>query len=245
VAALAALALLVAWEFILAVNIRLSPGVPWYPLPSGLALIILWSSLRPRWIPRPFVPAYTPRPRLICAAIAGTLACLLLQLLLARLGRLNLTAAGRPEFEGTSIGPSFVLVAPVFSACAEELIFRGIVQPSLARALRPVLAIIVTSLLFTIAHFDNSGFRILWPFYFVTSGFLGYLLLRSDGVLLPLTAHAGLNLVGNIPFLYYGSIDTAAWSPRSLGVIALAFAATAGVTGRLFYLDRRGTETRN
>lgn len=77
----------------------------------------------------------------------------------------------------------FLAVVP---AVCEEFLFRGALQPFLHNWIkRPHLAILITSFVFSFIHFEFFGFI---P-RFLLSLFLGYLLLWSKSLWLPIIAH--------------------------------------------------------
>lgn len=79
-----------------------------------------------------------------------------------------------------------VVIAPFL----EELMFRGILLPWLRRLLGPWPAIVLSSFLFAIAHFDA------WPApiaLFVLAIFLGYLAHRTTSLIGPVVLHATFN----------------------------------------------------
>lgn len=89
-----------------------------------------------------------------------------------------------PNLVAGSIGA--VIIAPFL----EELSFRGILLPWLRRVLGPWPAILISSFLFAIAHFDA------WPApiaLFVLAGFLGYLAYRTTSLVAPIVLHATFN----------------------------------------------------
>lgn len=80
---------------------------------------------------------------------------------------------------------AFVIIA-IIPAVGEELLFRGLIQTNLARALRnPHLAIWLTAFIFGAIHFQFYG---LVPRLFLGAIF-GYLYYWSGSLLLPMIAH--------------------------------------------------------
>ncbi len=90
---------------------------------------------------------------------------------------------------------SFLVVA-VLPAVGEELLFRGVIQTEMVRALKnPHIAIWITSILFSALHFQFLGFV---PRMFI-GAFLGYLYYWSGNLWVPVLAHFfnnGIQLVG-------------------------------------------------
>ncbi len=80
----------------------------------------------------------------------------------------------------------FVLfVVAIVPAFAEEFLFRGLVQRSLERGLTPIKGIILTGIIFGAFHLN--------PFTFVPLAiigiYLGFLVLKSGSLLVPIVAH--------------------------------------------------------
>ncbi len=94
---------------------------------------------------------------------------------------------------GSLLGKALVLLAAViFAPLAEEVIFRGLVLPGLARHMAPYTALWLTAILFAIFHIPSHGGGALIP------GFLGVIFgwarLRSGGLRAPIALHAANNL---------------------------------------------------
>jgi len=92
---------------------------------------------------------------------------------------------------------SMAAIALVPAVC-EELLFRGIVLPSLLRPLGVVAAVLVSSLVFGAIHLDKTGSE--WSFYrvpfaFVVGAGLGTLRVRTGSLVSPMLAHALLNAI--------------------------------------------------
>jgi membrane protease YdiL (CAAX protease family) len=79
-----------------------------------------------------------------------------------------------------------LLIVALVPALGEELLFRGVMQPLLSRITRNIhWGVIITSLLFSAMHMQFYGFL---P-RFVLGLLLGYLLVFSKNLWLPVTAH--------------------------------------------------------
>ena len=91
------------------------------------------------------------------------------------------------------LGISAVIVAPV----AEEIFFRGFLVGALSRVWLAPLALLGSSAVFAVLHFDIGS---MIPFALVGLVF-GALYLRTKSVAAPVLAHLGFNLVG-----YFGSL---------------------------------------
>jgi membrane protease YdiL (CAAX protease family) len=86
------------------------------------------------------------------------------------------------------LGASVVLLAPV----AEELAFRGLLQPALGRGIGSAGAIAATSLLFAAAHW-YYGPKL--PLIALVGAVLGWARVASGGLRAPIALHALVNAV--------------------------------------------------
>jgi len=88
-----------------------------------------------------------------------------------------------------------VIAAPVF----EEILFRGIILKGLLNKYSPVTAIVISSILFGIAHMNP------WQFIaaFTIGIFVGWIYYRTSSLLLAIVIHATANLTGFVMGLLY------------------------------------------
>ncbi|MDR1729186.1 MAG: CPBP family intramembrane metalloprotease [Prevotellaceae bacterium] len=87
------------------------------------------------------------------------------------------------SFSGLALN---LLVMAIIPALGEELLFRGVIQNSIAKSLKSkIWAIWITAFLFSAIHFQFYGFipRLLLGAYF------GYLLVWSQSIWIPIAAH--------------------------------------------------------
>lgn len=83
-----------------------------------------------------------------------------------------------------------VIIAPF----CEEIFFRGFLLPGLLHELSPVWAVVISALLFAIAHVDPGSFVPL----FVIGLCLGFLRLRSGSTWASISLHVLNNLLGSV-----------------------------------------------
>lgn len=89
-----------------------------------------------------------------------------------------------------------IFAAPVL----EELIFRGIMLEGLLKNHKPIKAIFINTLLFTIIHLDS----LLFIQKIFTGMFYGWIYYKTKSILIPVIAHISLNLAGNFTsYLFY------------------------------------------
>jgi membrane protease YdiL (CAAX protease family) len=96
----------------------------------------------------------------------------------------------RELFPAASL-PQFALVA-LLAGVGEELLFRGVIQTVLSEWTPPLVALIVTSLLFGLAHALS---RIYFLLATLIGLYLGALMIGFDGLLAPMVAHAVYDFV--------------------------------------------------
>lgn len=124
-----------------------------------------------------------------------------------------------------------VLTVAIVPALAEEFVFRGVLQPLLARATRSIhLAIWLSAFLFSFIHFQFFGFipRL------VMGAMLGYLVIWSGSLYTAIIAHC-LNNVLAI-FLFTADGLTASMETQALVAAGVSFLLTA--VGA-FYMSRK------
>jgi membrane protease YdiL (CAAX protease family) len=84
-----------------------------------------------------------------------------------------------------------ILVVAITPAIIEELLFRGLVQTSFERVLRPARAALITGIIFGAFHFN--------PFAIVPlmglGWYFGYLRMRSKSIVLAMTVHFLNNVI--------------------------------------------------
>lgn len=83
-----------------------------------------------------------------------------------------------------------IVIAAVVPSVVEELLFRGVVQKTMERMFQPLLAALLTGIVFGVFHLDPFNVVPL----VVIGCFLGVLRLRSKSIILPITAHFVNNL---------------------------------------------------
>ncbi len=95
--------------------------------------------------------------------------------------------------------PAF-LTAVIAAPILEELIFRGIILEGLLRNYNPLKAIVVTNLLFGIAHMNP------WQFVgaFLIGIFISWIYMKTRSIILPVLMHLANNLLSYL-LIYFSS----------------------------------------
>jgi uncharacterized protein len=106
-----------------------------------------------------------------------------------------------------------ILVIAFFPAIAEEFFFRGVIQKQLKIWTKNVhIAVIVTGILFSFAHFQFLGFL---PRMFLGI-ILGYLMVYSRNIWIPIFAHFLNNAMAVVAYYFYFKTDKS-FNPDELG----------------------------
>lgn len=99
------------------------------------------------------------------------------------------TSAGRMLFQTLALFIGFVVVGWV-----EELLFRGYWLQNLSEGLNIALGVVISSVIFALAHIGNPGFNLAaLTGLFLAGVFFAYSLLRAGNLWLPIGLHIGWN----------------------------------------------------
>jgi membrane protease YdiL (CAAX protease family) len=130
-----------------------------------------------------------------------------------------------PEFLGV------VFVSAIVPAVAEELLFRGVVQPALIKRIGPMLGIVLTSLLFAFYHLNPWTFVPL----FIVGTLFGFLAYKTGTFWAGALAHFGNNLLAIVELNRTETVDYAALTEGAPWYI-LASGAVISVVGTVALL---------
>lgn len=187
------------WSALLVINLQKSPAVPWCVPVMALLVWMAWSYLGGRGWPRTTSDARRRYLRAnrrtartyLWSCIAGVLAVVALAgywIVLFRLVKMPPnTFSDLSSYPRTTV-VLMILMGSLVSPFMEEAGFRGYFQVALEREFRGSVAVIVSSLVFALAHFSQG---LLWPkllIYFlvgVTFGATAYLTNSTLPAILP------------------------------------------------------------
>lgn len=117
--------------------------------------------------------------------------------------------------EGLPLRVALVLVTALLAPMAEEIAFRGVLQPALIRRLRPGLAVAISAVAFGLFHLlgiaPSAGPAAIALFVVELSlvgGLLGFLALRRGRLGPSIFTHAGFNLVAVLALFYAPELAT-------------------------------------
>jgi membrane protease YdiL (CAAX protease family) len=201
-----ALAGIIPWSTFAGLNLKYWPAVPWAILPSTIWLWFYSCWLRGEGWPRSTSNARRESLRAnapptdvfglaIFAGLIGFAALMPFTILLNRLVTLN---QAKP-FDVPPTMPvltTFLLLvmASIVAGVAEEAGFRGYLQGPIERRHGVTIAIVITGLLFGLAHFrHHPGLATLGmlPFYLFVAAVYGLMAYGSNSILPGMVVHAG------------------------------------------------------
>ena len=80
-----------------------------------------------------------------------------------------------------------IVVISISAGVGEEILFRGLIQPSLSDVIGPLLGLLVASALFGVVHLVTPTYAILAG---LIGAYLGWLVMASGNLMLAIVAHA-------------------------------------------------------
>ena len=167
------------WSALLVTNLRSSPAVPWSVPAMALLLWLAWSYLGGSGWPRSTSEARRRYLRAnrksgqtyLWALVAGVLSVVALAgswIALFRLVKMPPNALSDVSSYPRITVALMILMGSLVSPLMEEAGFRGYFQVALEREVPAPLAVVISSVVFALAHGPTQGF--LWPkllFYFL------------------------------------------------------------------------------
>ena len=128
-----------------------------------------------------------------------------------------------------------ISIAAVVPSFVEEMLFRGVVQKAMERAFQPLVAVLVTGVIFGAFHLDLFDVVPL----IAIGCYLSFLRWRSKSIVLPIVAHF-LNNLAAVISVYMGMGYETKLSTTELGISNTIAAVTQTVAfGGLFALSLR------
>ncbi len=225
------------WAWLAGMNLRHFRAVPWDAAVMAPYLWLYWLYASGRGWPRSTSErrrqSLRARPldpdTWAAAMVAGVLGIATSLDLMRLLGRLvALPHEGALDLAGvpTVTVAGSLLMAAIVAGVVEEASFRGYMQRPIERRHGPVVAILVASLVFGLAHGSHSYFTAaLLPFYAAIGATYGAIAWITDSILPCIALHAGSDFLDFLATL--GAGGGGAWERTATG----APAAAAGPTG--------------
>ena len=254
----------VPWALLASANLRYLPAVPWALVPAALHLWLFWRWARGDGWPRSTAAARRATLRAnalpddvwAAALLAGMLglgAVLLVGEVTSRLAPFREAGLSGLERAPTVTVLFLLVMGALVAGVVEETAFRGYLQRPIERRHGPAVAILVTGVVFGLAHFTHAEVTAAYlPYYLAVAAVYGGLAWLTDSILPGLVLHAGGNLLLGLftvlgrgaatspapapaPTVWETGPDAAFWG-AVVGLVVVgaaavsAFAALAGLT---------------
>jgi membrane protease YdiL (CAAX protease family) len=198
------------WSAFIVINMKISPRIPWAVVAMGLTLWFGWQYLGGKWWPRTTSDArrryLRARPvsghLFAWAVMAGAVSVVALAGCWIVLFQLVKTPANAvPDY---SSYPQLTVVlmlimSSLVSPLSEEAGFRGYLQVALEREFGGIVAVVVSSVLFALAHLNHGLF---WPkqlVYFLAGVAFGVIAFLTKSILPGIVAH----IMGDLTFFIF------------------------------------------
>lgn len=214
------------WAVMVSANTKHGSAVPWAVPPTALYLWLFWRYVRGEGWPRSTAEARRTQCRAnhvsedvwgmaLLAGLLGLVAVLALQGVMGRL----VTLPQQRDLDVTKFPfvtvLSWVLMSSAVAGVVEEAAFRGYMQRPIERRHGPVVAILVTGVLFGFLHFTHPEVTLaLLPFYLAVAAVYGALAYLTDSILPSLVLHAGGNVFSAFNLFAAGRSE---WDPTASG----------------------------
>ena len=204
------------WAILASINIKHWSAVPWAVPPTALYMWLYWRFAKGMGWPQ----STTTARRKLCRAnnltgevwgkalFAGILGLIALLFLLNVMNRM-VTLPEQPTGNLSNLPfPTLLLLlimSAVVAGVVEEVSFRGYMQGPIERRHGPVVAILVTGMLFGFAHFTHPEVSlILMPYYIAVAAIYGTLAYLTNSILPGLVLHAGGNMFTSLELFTQG-----------------------------------------
>lgn len=198
------------WSFLLISNLRSSPTIPWSVLTMAVLLWLMWKYLGGSGWPsmtselrrQDLRANQRPLSTYIWALLAGALAVGSLAgiwIVLSQLVKMPPNALPDVSSYPRITIALMVLMASLVAPLMEEAAFRGYLQVALEREFRGSIAVVLSSLVFALAHYNHG---LVWPkflVYFLTGVTFGTIAYLTNSTLPAIAPH----MFGDLTFFIF------------------------------------------
>lgn len=190
-------------DVIFAANLAYLPHLPWLIVPTAIYLWIYWRYLGGAWAPTSTSQARrkllraNPLPIRVwfCALLAGVTGIVALVMSLRVVNRLvELPPQQFFDVSHLSLATivAIIVVGAVVAGVVEEASFRGYMQGPIEERFGVVVAILVSGLMFAVAHLGLTA--ILIPYYITVAALYGVITWLTNSILPAVLLHIGGNI---------------------------------------------------
>ena len=207
------------WAYLVRLNIDHLPSVPWSVIPTLVYLWFFWKYVNGAGWPR---STSAIRKKLIranqlssevwgAAIIAGILGLVSLVVFSGLLNRMvKLPQQDATGLEHVPLISLFfmVVMGSVVAGVVEESGFRGYMQKPIEQRHGPILAIIITGIVFGLMHYSHHETTLaLMPFYFFVAAIYGMLAYITNSILPGIILHAVGDVFAGLQLLLGGQSE--------------------------------------
>jgi len=209
---------------LVALNEKVTPDFPWYPLPALLLIGLTTWWLRRYWDIRLVRPAAgsmaTTRVKIYAFGLLATFAALCIGVLEdAFFGLTRVT----PVTSASTFDISFVIVLPFIASILAEVGFRGIMQTQLEKVLPLWLTLLGLAVLNALFHLYDPEQSYHWARFLALNLGFGYVTYLGQSIIPALIAHIAMNVVE--PLTEY------LWGPIAMGELQKSTLLLAAILG--------------
>ncbi len=213
---IAAAAGTIPWALLVSINMKQWPVVPWAIVPTGLYLWFYFWYLRGNGWPQSTQESRRRNCRAnrlsgevwaasLGAGFLGLVSIVLFQSVMNRL--VTLPHQSQPDISQYPLitVALWLVTSALVAGVAEEASFRGYLQKPIEQSYGPVIAIIITGILFGFAHFSHPEVGlILLPYYIIVAAVYGAVAYYANSIFPSMVLHAGGNLLGSLDLFARG-----------------------------------------
>jgi membrane protease YdiL (CAAX protease family) len=212
----AVLAGTIPWAILMSANTKYLSGLPWAVPIMAAYLWLYWRYVRGDGWPQSTAAARRANSRAnrlpdevwgpaLLAGILGLVGILLLQGVLSRLVSLPQQQDLDVSLYPPATALLWVLMSAVVAGVVEETSIRGYMQRPIEHRHGPVVAIVVTGVVFGLGHLTHPEITlVLLPYYLAAAAVYGTLAYLTDSTLPSMVLHAGGNVFSAVSLFLGG-----------------------------------------
>jgi membrane protease YdiL (CAAX protease family) len=208
---------------LVAVNAKVTPGLPWYPLPALLLIGVATWWLQRYWDIRLVRPA-TSSTKIYAFALLATFAALCIGVLEDAFYGLDRVA---PVTSASAFDVSFVIVLPFIASILAEVGFRGVMQTQLEKVLPLWPMLVGLAILNALFHFYDPEQSSHWARFIALNIGFGYATYLGQSIIPAIVAHVAMNVVE--PLTEY------LWGPIAMGELENSALMLAFILGMMAF----------
>jgi membrane protease YdiL (CAAX protease family) len=212
-------------QALMAANAASSPTIPWFPIPTLLAIVIATALIARRWEIRLNWPDgdAARRRKLYLCGLTGTFTAMCIAVLEDAYFDLTRVPVDTPEGVSAAFVLSVLIVIPLIASILAEVGFRGIMQTRFERVLPLWPTLLILAVLNALFHLYDPEQSFHWARFLALNISFGYITWLARSIVPALIAHIAMNVVEPVSEFVAG--------PVPMGELAAGTLAVAGLLG--------------